>query len=225
MKNRAPLIVSIAVIAAMFVASVWTWMHVPAGTSIPIHWNVYGQPDRYAKAPLALFMAPAMAALIALLFVAIPAIEPRRLNLTRSAKFYHATWIGTILLLAAVHGAALYGTTHTDFQVSGIVIGAVCLLMIVIGNYLGKTRSMFLGGVRTPWTLSSEYSWQRTHSLAGKLFIASGIIGFVAVIALPMQLAVEIFVAAILGTICISIVASYIYWLHDPERPHGTAAR
>lgn len=224
MNNRAPLAVSIAIVGVMFAASLWVWAHIPDGTNIAIHWNVYGQPDGFAKAPLALFMAPAMAALIALLFIAIPAIEPRRLNLARSAKFYHAAWIGTILLMAAVHGLALYNAMHPGVQVGGIVIAAVCLLMIVIGNYLGKTRSMFLGGIRTPWTLSSEYSWQRTHSIAGKLFVLSGALGFVAVIALPMQLAVEIFAGAIVATVIFSIVVSYIFWRHDPERQRGAAA-
>ena len=80
-----------------------------------------------------------------------------------------------ILLLAAIHGAALYAALHTGTSVSNVVVATVCLLIIVVGNYLGKTRSMFLAGVRTPWTLTSEYSWQRTHSLAGKLFIAAGV--------------------------------------------------
>jgi uncharacterized membrane protein len=221
MKNRTPILISIAIVAAMLAASVWALFRIPAGADIPIHWDMYGHPNSFAKAPIALFMTPAMAALIAVLFVAIPAIEPRRLNLARSATFYHATWIGIILLMGAVHGVALYSAMHAGVQVGGIVIGAVCLLMIVIGNYLGKTRSMFLGGVRTPWTLSSEYSWQRTHSLAGKLFIASGVLGFVGVIALPTPIAVKIFICAIVMTVILSVVVSYVYWRHDPELRAG----
>jgi uncharacterized membrane protein len=218
MKNRGPILTSAAIVAAMLAVSLWAFFHIPPGTKIPIHWDIYGNPNRFAEAPLALFITPAMTALTAVLFAAIPVLEPRRLNLERSAKFYHATWIAVILLMAAVHGVALYGAMHAGVRTGGLVIGAVCLLMIVIGNYLGKTRSMFLGGVRTPWTLSSEYSWQRTHALAGKFFIASGALGFAAVIALPLPNAVEIFVGAIITTVLISIVVSYFYWRHDPER-------
>lgn len=217
MKNRGPIVISAAIVAAMLAASLWALFHIPPGTKIPIHWDVYGNPNGFADGPFALFITPAMAALIAVLFAAIPVLEPRRLNLEGSAKFYHATWIAVIALMAAVHGAALYAAMHAGIQVGGVVIAAVCLLMIVIGNYLGKTRSMFLGGVRTPWTLSSEYSWQRTHSLAGKLFIASGVLGFAAVIALPLPIAVMIFVGAIMATVLLSIVMSYVYWRRDPE--------
>jgi uncharacterized membrane protein len=224
MNNRGPIAISIALIAAMLAASLWVWHLIPPGTPIPIHWDAFGKPNGFARAPLGLFMAPAMAALIVILFIAIPAIEPRRMNLLRSAKFYHAVWIGVVLLMAVVHTLALYSALHAGVQVGGIVIPAVCLLVIVIGNYLGKTRSMFLGGIRTPWSLTSEYSWQRTNSLAGKLFMLAGMAGFVAVFMMPLMQAVEILVSALLAACVISVVMSYVYWQRDPDRQTGDIA-
>jgi len=221
MNTRTPLFVSFAVVAAMLAISAWAWLHLPPGTSVPIHWNADGQPDGFARGPFALFMAPAMTALVALLFWVVPKLEPRRLNIAASAKFYRAVWIGVILLLAAAHGASLYTVLHAGVNVSNVVLAAVCLLIIVVGNYLGKTRSMFLAGVRTPWTLTSEYSWQRTHSLAGKLFIAAGAVGFAAAIALPAQQATHIFLYALGGAVAVSVIASYVYWRRDPLRHTG----
>jgi len=216
-----PLFVSFAVIAAMLAVSTWAWFHLPSGTSIPIHWGADGQPDHFAHGPFALFMTPAMTALIAMVFWVIPLLEPRRFNIAASGKFYRATWIGVILLLAAIHGAALYAALHTGTSVSNVVVATVCLLIIVVGNYLGKTRSMFLAGVRTPWTLTSEYSWQRTHSLAGKLFIAAGALGFAAAITLPAKEASHIFLYALGVSVVISVIVSYVYWRRDPLRHTG----
>jgi uncharacterized membrane protein len=224
MNTRTPLFFSIALVAAMLAISGWALLHLPAGTSIPIHWDADGQPDRFARGPLALFMLPAMTALIAMLFWVVPWMEPRRLNLASSAKFYRAVWIGVILLLAATHGTTLYGTLHPGTSLGSVVIATVCLLIIVVGNYLGKTRSMFLVGVRTPWTLTSEYSWQRTHSLAGKLFIASGALGFAAAIALPTKEASHVFLYALGVTVVLSIIASYVYWRRDPLRHSSDGA-
>ncbi|HEY4943462.1 MAG TPA: SdpI family protein [Rhizomicrobium sp.] len=221
MNNRIPLIVSVAAVAAMFGASTWAWFHLAPGTPIPIHWDIDGRPNGFARGPFALFMAPAIAALMTALFTALPWLEPRRLNLASSAKFYRATWIGLILLLAATHGVTLYAALHRGVEVGSIVVACVCLLMIVFGNYLGKTRSMFLGGVRTPWTLSSEYSWQRTHSLAGKLFISAGALGFAAALTLPSKPATHIFLYAMALTLVLSVVMSYVYWRRDPNRQTG----
>ena len=38
-----------------------------------------------------------------------------------------------------------------------------------------KKRNWFIG-IRTPWTLSSERVWDRTHAIGGKLFRLAGVI-------------------------------------------------
>jgi uncharacterized membrane protein len=48
------------------------------------------------------------------------------------------------------------------------------LLLIVIGNYLGKVTRNFFVGIRTPWTLASDEVWLRTHRLGGVLFVSGG---------------------------------------------------
>lgn len=52
----------------------------------------------------------------------------------------------------------------------------VGLLFIALGNYLGKFPKNFFVGIRTPWTLASDAVWNRTHRLAGWLFMAAGVL-------------------------------------------------
>lgn len=54
------------------------------------------------------------------------------------------------------------------------LLGAGALLM-VLGNYMGKLRRNFFIGIRTPWTIASEATWERTHRLGGKLFALAGV--------------------------------------------------
>jgi uncharacterized membrane protein len=88
----------------------------------------------------------------------------------------------------------------------------------VLGNYLGKTRSNFFAGVRTPWTLSSEYSWEKTHRLGGRLFVATGL----ATVAVSLLAGTPWDLYVILGgtfiTVIVSIVMSFVYWRRDPDR-------
>lgn len=88
------------------------------------------------------------------------------------------------------------------------------MLFIVLGNYMPKTRSNWFVGIRTPWTLSSEETWVKTHRFGGKLFVligimlvASGIMrpDWVALALLPVSLAV----GALLW------VYSYVVWKRD----------
>ena len=42
---------------------------------------------------------------------------------------------------------------------------------------LPKFRSTSSCGLKTPWTLSSETVWTKTHRVAGRMLFAAGIIG------------------------------------------------
>ena len=46
----------------------------------------------------------------------------------------------------------------------------------MLGNLLPKIPSNFFAGIRTPWTLSSELVWRKTHRLGGIGFIIGGLL-------------------------------------------------
>ena len=59
---------------------------------------------------------------------------------------------------------------------TAVLTAAIGVMLIVMGNFMGKIRSNFVFGMRTPWTLSSELSWNKTHRLTGKLFMLWGLV-------------------------------------------------
>jgi uncharacterized membrane protein len=86
-------------------------------------------------------------------------------------------------------------------------------MFVMIGNQLGKSRSMYLIGFRTPWTLASEDVWVKTHRLAGKLMAVGGLLLLPAAL-LPLPSGV---VATLLGVIIgvaavVPFVYSYLLW-------------
>ena len=224
MKIRIPLLISLVLIAAMLGLSAWAWVLIPQGARLPIHWGIDGQPNGFAGKTVGLFFAPGLAALISAVFVAIPMIEPRRMNLLSSNKFFSASWIGVVALMAAIHVATVAAALRYPIDVGTVVVAAVSMLFVVIGNYIGKTRSMFLGGVRTPWTLTSEFSWQRTHSLAGKLFVLTGLATLAAEVALGPKPGTYTLMSLLTASITATLVMSYVYWRRDPDRRTGDTA-
>ena len=53
--------------------------------------------------------------------------------------------------------------------------------MFYTGVVLQKSKRNWIIGIRTPWTLSSDYVWGRTHALGGKLFKISGILSVIGI--------------------------------------------
>ena len=224
MNIRLPLIVSLLVVAAMAALSAWAWQLLPDTARIAVHFDANGVENGFDDKARALIMMPVMAFGITALLAVIPQIEPRRSNLAASGKFYRAVWIGVIAILAMAHTSIVLGALHVAVDIPHTVLPAVAVLFIVIGNYLGKTRSNFFAGIRTPWTLSSEYSWEKTHRLTGRLFMLAGAATLAASFALPAKIAAEIMLAGLLASAAVGVVASYIYWRRDPSRRSSDSA-
>ena len=94
---------------------------------------------------------------------------------------------------------------------------AFAALLYYIGVVLEKTKSNFFVGIRTPWTISDETVWEKTHKLGGKLFKASGIIALFGVFF--KEFAFVLIIVPILAASAYAFVYSYIEYkkIHKGE--------
>ncbi|WP_448565059.1 SdpI family protein [Thalassotalea ganghwensis] len=184
----------------------------PADMQIPVHWNAAGESDDHASLLVALLTQPLIMLLIIGVFIGIGFIEPRQANMkeSRAAKEWMA--LATVSLLAVINlGLNAYAHGY-QWSMGKLILGAVMVLCIIVGNFLSKTRSNFFIGIRTPWTLSSEEVWRKTHRLAGRLFMVVGLIGLVAVVSLDMQYAIYLNISMVIATALISCIYSWVKW-------------
>ena len=76
-------------------------------------------------------------------------------------------------------------------------------------------------GIRTPWTLSSEENWNKTHRLGGKLWVAAGLLivvcGF---FSLRGEAGGELaFVFMLIAVALASLIpVGYSLWLYQKEK-------
>lgn len=174
MNLRRFYLLSAIALAVMVATGAWGLAQVGLDATVPTHWNVQGEIDGTGPAWFAFLMIPAITAAIVGLMALIPRIEPRRENLRRSAPAYRTTSIAVVLLMTVVQVVVVVSGLGHDVPVGFIVGGGVGVLFLVLGNVMATVRSNFMFGIRTPWTLSSERSWDRTHRLVGRLFVVTG---------------------------------------------------
>ena len=63
-----------------------------------------------------------------------------------------------------------------DIDVAMITEVLVGIAFVVVGNYLPKCRQNYVLGIKLPWTLADEENWNRTHRLAGRIWVPCGIL-------------------------------------------------
>lgn len=207
----------------MALGSAWVWTQLPAEALLPVHFGLDGAVNRYGGKAEALLTLPAVTLLIALPLALLPWIEPRRRHLAQSLPAVVWILMATMLFMAAIHALMLAIALGHQPPVGRVIGGLVAVLWIVIGNVLGKLRSNFFVGVRTPWTLSSELSWQQTHRLTGKLFVAVGLLALLLVLFVGERAALTALVGGTLGVVVVSVAYSWQIWRNDPAR-HSTGA-
>jgi uncharacterized membrane protein len=202
----------------MLLLSGWAWMQVPADQKIPVHWGLSGKPDRFGGKFEGLFLLPLMTIGLIALFALIPRIEPRKLNLERSRRAYIAIWTGVLGMMAVVHALVVLSALGRDVAVSIIVPVIIGVLMMITGNYLGKVRSNFFVGVRTPWTLSSELSWNKSNRLGGWLFVIWGLVIVLSAVIGKPSLTYRVILAGAGVLIVVTTLYSYLVWKADPDK-------
>ena len=88
------------------------------------------------------------------------------------------------------------------------------ILLIILGNYMGKLTRNFFIGIRTPWTLASAEVWGQTHRLAGRVFVLGGI-------ALCVEAVVGMNQVVFLGILAVLIIVPVAYSFFLYKRIEG----
>jgi uncharacterized membrane protein len=215
--NRTSLgIASAVMVVALAVVALVVGNRLPADLMLPTHWGIDGRPNGFSGKWPALFLPAGMTAFLSLVFWFLPALEPRGRNFSRSAGLYRWTWAGLLLVMASTELVIVAGALHWPLRVDHVLTGTIGLMFLLMGNQLGKSRSMYLVGIRTPWTLASEEVWIKTHRLGGKLMVLGGLLMVLsAFLPLPSALTAALF-GLIVGIVAVvPIVYSYLLWRRE----------
>ena len=213
MINRTAAAISAALTLLMFALATWAFFQVPDTARVPIHFGLSGAPDRWAGPLVGLFLMPVVAALTSCVMLILPFIDPRRENLRRSLKAFGVGWVAVVTLLALIHGLIIAVALGRDVDAARIVPALVGILFVVIGNVLGKVRPNFSMGIRTPWALSDDGNWDKTHRFGGWIFVIGGMVMVVAAVTVSEErVRAGMFVVVLIGIVLLPLVKSYLLW-------------
>ena len=87
----------------------------------------------------------------------------------------------------------------------------------MIGNVLPRVRPNWMVGVRTPWTLSSDRVWERTHRVGGYLMLALGLALLLSAAFAPPVATFALILGGALVVSLGTIIYSYIVWRQEKK--------
>ena len=147
-----------------------------------------------------------MVAALQWLCLLVTSTDPNKQNHPEKVKVL-VLWlipIITVFISALMYVSALGVSVRVE-TLMPILLG---LVFVVIGNYMPKCKQNYTIGIKIPWTLASEENWNRTHRLAGWVWVGGGVVmllsGFLGIFWLTLVPAI----------IMVAVPLIYSYILH-----------
>jgi uncharacterized membrane protein len=174
---------------------------------VPSHWNTQGEVDAWSGKTFAVFFFPTITLVIYLLITLIPLIDPFRKNYLKFAKAYFWFRMLFVAFFVSLYFYTLWSAFGMKLSINYFIIPLLSLFFILIGLFLPKVKRNYFVGIRTPWTIHSEETWDKTHKFAGRSFVVAGLISFLGIF-IP-DYSFIIFIIAILSAALIPVIYSY----------------
>ena len=150
------------------------------------HWGLYGNPDGYMNKFWGVAMFPLINLAMLLLYWWVPMAEPKKENLKLFRGEYDKLMLWIFGFLNYVFVLSLLFNLGFDLNIGKLIMPAMGLMFVGIGDILPKLKQNFMVGIKTPWTLSSETVWKKTHLWGGRLFVGAGVMTIFSVL-LPVN--------------------------------------
>ncbi len=196
---------------ALFITSILVWLitysKLPA--QLPTHWGINGEANSYSSKLTAFLMIHGIMLVIYAILLAVPKIDPKKADFKSFSKSYSFITLAILVVFYAISMGVIYIGLGHELNVGkmiGLLLGA---MFIVLGNYLPQVKPNYMVGIKTPWTLSNETVWKKTHRFGAKLFVISGILMMISWF-LPANWIIVTMIIAILIISVIPIVYSYV---------------
>ena len=139
-----------------------------------MQWNFEGNPNWDAPKAVAAFGLPVFFVFLNILIKIVVNRDPKKQNISKVMRVFLDWFIPCVSL--TVVPFLLFMGLGLNIPVAFIVLLFVSILFIIIGNYLPKNRQNYSVGIRISWTLNDPDNWNKTHRLAGFIWIGGGII-------------------------------------------------
>jgi uncharacterized membrane protein len=213
MSTNTTSIIVLTLIAIAVIAGALLWNQLPE--QMASHWNTNDQVDGYMPKFWGVFLMPLVTLGMLALFIVLPNMDPLKANINQFRGAFNLFIVFIVAFMLYIHGLTLaWSIGYQDFKMSAAMLPFLGILFIFIGYLLRQAKRNFFIGIRTPWTLSSDMVWDKTHQLGSILFMVSGALAFVGSFIGGMMAFWLLFVP-LMGSTLFLVIYSYVLYRNE----------
>jgi uncharacterized membrane protein len=200
--------VALLSIAAAFVATWTVFDRLP--DPLPTHFGLDGKPNGWMPRAYGAWGIPTFTILIWAFTRYIALVLPKKDKQRLTNGSMPLVAMLTAIFISAVHVVVLYVALVPNVDITRVIFVMMALFFIALGLIMPRLRRNPIIGIRTPWTLTNEENWARTHRVAGYSMVGGGLLGgLVALIGGPVGSLAAL--VCFLGSAIVPAVWSLLY--------------
>jgi uncharacterized membrane protein len=214
MNTRNTVLITMVLAGLVFLAAaiVYPQMSEP----MAIHWGANGAANGFGSRFQGLFLLPLIGLGVSLLLLVIPHIDPLKANIEKFRSEYNVFVVYISAFMYYLYGLTIFYNFSYHFSMTTFMMPAFAGLMFFSGRLLKRTHRNYMIGIRTPWTLSSDVVWDRTHRFGGTAFQVSGALTLVGMLFPPV--AFLFMIVPILFAAVLMVAYSYVVFKQEEQK-------
>ncbi|MFC4804629.1 SdpI family protein [Filifactor villosus] len=171
-KYTPTLIITLIVILFPMLVGILLWDRLPM--EMATHFQFDGTADKFNSKTFVVFIMPLMMSFLQLVAMYFTLNDPKKKNMGEK-MLKVVFWIIPLVTLFT-HLSIYANAMEIGMDISAVSQLAIGVILVLMGNYLPKTKQNYTVGIRTPWTLNDEENWNKTHRVGAWTFVICGLL-------------------------------------------------
>ena len=210
MKSRLYTASTLSAIAFMLTIGIYTVVQVGASTMIPIHFDMYGQPNSFAPALGAVLICPFVLAVVA--FVIGKKLATSTPDIKKQLLLGHVL---TVIVVVGCPDVICLQAEQSEFSFPSLVLALAGIVIAITFNGIGSLPRNTVIGIRNRWSLESDENWFFVQKFSGRLGVVIGVMIAVMAFILGNTFASMVVFLALLVVL---VVGTYLYSMYIAKK-------
>jgi uncharacterized membrane protein len=214
MKQKTSFMIILCLVLISFALGIITYPYMPS--VVASHWDAAGNVNGYMGKFWGVFLLPVIVLGMAILFLIIPLIDPMKENFKKFRKYFDGFIILILAFMIYVQIITILWNLGYALNFNITLPIGFAILFYYAGILIENSKRNWFVGIRTPWTLSSDNVWNKTHKLGGKLFKIAAVISLLSIF-FP-RYSLWIVLIPIISFSIASVVYSYVVFIKEKKK-------
>jgi uncharacterized membrane protein len=196
----------------------YVWSTLP--DTVPIHFDASGVPNGWGG-KASEFILTGANLFVYFLMLSLRKIDPKKPGEGFFTNNYFKLRVALVVFLSIISIVVIHAALPGAGQLGLHWIPSLVFLFIaVLGNFMINLKPNWFIGIRTPWTLSSDVVWRKTHQVGGRIFFYGGLICVALTFLIKGAWLQGLVLTFILGSA--AFLFAYSFWLFKQEQKNVT---